>query len=296
MPELPEVETVMRGLALHMEGRRIVSARISGRRLRHPWPEDFAIRLEGVRLERLHRRAKYMLWDLDSGETVLCHLGMSGRFTVWPGAGDAAPQALGEFYFHGPSEREPGPHDHLILTLEDQTRIVYTDPRRFGFFDLMAREDVGNHPALARLGPEPLGPDFTPAYLARALRGRRGPVKTALLDQAVVAGLGNIYVCEALFRAGISPRRQAGGLAPSGRPGRRLERLVAAIREVLQEAIAAGGSTLRDHARVNGEAGGFQQHFAVYGREGEPCEGCGRPVRRFVQAGRSTFYCPHCQK
>ncbi len=295
MPELPEVETVMRGLEPHMTGRRIISARISGKRLRHSWPEGFAARLEGGRVERLRRRAKYMLWDLDTGETVLCHLGMSGRFTVWPGTQDV-PEALGAFYFHGPSEREPGPHDHLILTLEDQTRIAYTDPRRFGFFDLMAREDVGNHPALARLGPEPLGPGFTPAYMARALRGRRGAVKTALLDQAVVAGLGNIYVCEALFRAGISPRRQAGGIAPSGRPTARLERLVTAVREVLLEAIAAGGSTLRDHARVNGEAGGFQQHFAVYGREGEPCEGCGRPVQRIVQGGRSTFFCSHCQK
>ncbi len=295
MPELPEVETVMRGLQPHMRGHRIVSACISGRRLRHPWPEGFAARLEGARVERLRRRAKYMLWDLDTGETVLCHLGMSGRFTVWPGTRDA-PEALGAFYFHGAAEREPGPHDHLVLTLENQTRVIYTDPRRFGFFDLMATEEAGVHPALARLGPEPLGADFTPEHLACALRHRRGPVKTALLDQTVVAGLGNIYVCEALFRAGISPRRQAGGLAPSGRPGQRLERLVAAVREVLLEAIAAGGSTLRDHARVDGEAGGFQQHFAVYGREGEPCERCGRPVRRIVQGGRSTFFCPHCQR
>ena len=296
MPELPEVETVMRGLEPHMTGCRIVSAHISGMRLRHPWPERFAARLEGARVECLRRRAKYLLWDLDTGETVLCHLGMSGRFTVWPGAGGAAPRALGEFYFHGPSEREPGPHDHLILTLEDQTRIVYTDPRRFGFFDMMAWKEVDHHPALARLGPEPLGPDFTPARLARALRGRRGPVKTALLDQTVVAGLGNIYVCEALFRAGISPRRQAGALAPSGRPGPQLERLVSAVREVLLEAIAAGGSTLRDHARVDGKAGGFQQHFSVYGREGEPCKVCGQPVRRIMQSGRSTFFCPSCQR
>ncbi len=295
MPELPEVETVMRGLQPHMTGRRIVSVHISGKRLRHPWPERFAARLESVRVERLRRRAKYMLWDLDTGETVLCHLGMSGRFTVWPGTRDA-PEALGPFYFHGAAKREPGPHDHLVLVLEDQTRVIYTDPRRFGFFEMMAWEEVDHHPALARLGPEPLGPDFTPACLARALRGRRGPVKTALLDQTVVAGLGNIYVCEALFRAGISPRRQAGSLARSGRPGMRLEKLVAAVREVLLEAIAAGGSTLRDHARVDGKAGGFQQHFSVYGREGEPCEVCGRPVRRIMQGGRSTFFCPSCQR
>ena len=295
MPELPEVETVLRGLKPHMEGRRIVSARTSGRRLRLPWPEGFAARLEGSRIERLRRRAKYMLWDLDTGETVLCHLGMSGRFTVWPGDG-AQPRALGEFYFHGPAEREPGPHDHLVLVLEDRSRVIHTDPRRFGFFDIVATEDAGRHPALARLGPEPLGPEFTPEHLAEALRGRRGGIKTALLDQTVVAGLGNIYVCEALFRAGISPRRRADTLAPSGGPTPRLERLVAAVRDVLLEAIAAGGSTLRDHARVNGEAGGFQQHFAVYGREGDPCTGCGRPVRRIVQSGRGTFFCPHCQR
>ncbi len=295
MPELPEVETVMRGLIPHMTGRRIVSARISGKRLRHPWPEGFAARLEGARVERLQRRAKYMLWDLDTGETVLCHLGMSGRFTVWSGARDEA-EALGAFYFHGAAEREPGPHDHLVLVLEDQTRVMYTDPRRFGFLDIMATQDAGIHPALVRLGPEPLGTEFTPVHLARALHARRGPVKTVLLDQSVVAGLGNIYVCEALFRARISPRRQAAGLAPSGRPTARVERLVCAVREVLLEAIAAGGSTLRDHARVNGEAGGFQQKFAVYGREGQPCEVCGESIRRIAQGGRSTFFCPRCQR
>ena len=293
MPELPEVETVMRGLAPHMEGRRIISVRLSGKRLRHPWPQAFAARIEGARVEGLSRRAKYMLWRLDTGETLICHLGMSGRFTVFPGGGEGA-RALGEFYFHGAADAEPGPHDHLVLALDDGARVIYTDPRRFGFFGLT--EDPARHPALASLGPEPLGNAFHAAHLARAFHGRRAPVKAALLDQKVVAGLGNIYVCEALFRARVSPRRAAASLAPSGAATPRLERLVAAIRAVLEEAIAAGGSTISDHARVDGEAGSFQQHFSVYGREGAPCEACGRPLRRIAQAGRSTFFCPHCQR
>ncbi len=295
MPELPEVETVVRGLRPHVEGRRIIAARISGKRLRLPWPEGFAARLEGARVLELARRAKYLLWRLEGGETLLGHLGMSGRFTVLPGGG-GRPRGLGEFYFHDAAGPEPGPHDHLILTLEDQTRVIYTDPRRFGFFDLLETGREQAHPMLARLGPEPLGERFGAAHLASAFHGRRAPVKTALLDQRVVAGLGNIYVCEALFRARISPRRAAASLAPSGRATPRLERLAAAIAAVLEEAIMAGGSTLRDHARVDGEAGSFQQHFAVYGREGAPCEACGRPVRRIAQAGRSTFFCPSCQR
>ena len=295
MPELPEVETVLRGLAPHMEGRRIVSARISAKRLRFPWPENFAARLEGARITALTRRAKYMLWRLDNGFSVLSHLGMSGRFTVFPGAGGKA-RALGEFYFHDAAGREAGPHDHLILSLDDQTRVIYTDPRRFGFFDLLDTRELSAHPMLRNLGPEPLGPRFDAAHLAGAFHGRRAPVKTALLDQKTAAGLGNIYVCEALFRARISPRRRAASLAPSGGVTKRIERLAEAIREVLREAIAAGGSTLRDHARVNGESGGFQQHFSVYGREGEACDVCARPIRRIVQSGRSTFFCPHCQR
>ena len=295
MPELPEVETVMRGLAPHLRGRRVIAARLSGKRLRLPWPRDFAARLEGARVEALSRRAKFMLWRLDSGETVISHLGMSGRFTVLPGPGGAqGARALGEFYFHGPAGDQPGPHDHLVLTLDDQTRVIYTDPRRFGFFDLAA--DAAAHPMLAGLGPEPLGDEFTAAHLARAFHGRRAPVKTVLLDQKVVAGLGNIYVCEALFRARVSPRRAAAALAPTGRPTPRLARLVTAIREILREAIRAGGSTISDHARVDGSSGGFQQHFSVYGREGEPCGGCGRPIRRITQSGRGTFYCPRCQR
>lgn len=287
MPELPEVETVRCGLAPHVVGQRIVALRTSGKRLRFPWPEGFGQALTGARIERLERRAKYLLWRLDSGRCMISHLGMSGRFTVCPPTGAA--QGLGEFYFQGAAGREPGPHDHLILDLDDGTRLVYTDPRRFGFFDLC--DDPAAHPMLAKLGPEPDA--VTTTQLAARLMGRRGPVKTALLDQTVIAGLGNIYVCEALFRARISPKRRAGALGP-----RRLARLVAAIHEVIAEAIAAGGSTLRDHARVDGEAGAFQQQFAVYDREGQPCarDDCDGVVRRFTQAGRGTFHCPRCQR
>ncbi|HHN67357.1 MAG TPA: bifunctional DNA-formamidopyrimidine glycosylase/DNA-(apurinic or apyrimidinic site) lyase [Thermopetrobacter sp.] len=287
MPELPEVETVRRGLAPHVTGRRIVAVRTSGQRLRLPWPEGFGQALSGARIERLERRAKYLLWRLDGGRCMISHLGMSGRFTVLPPTGAA--HGLGEFYFHGAAGRQAGPHDHLRLDLDDGTRLVYTDPRRFGFFDLCA--DPAAHPMLAKLGPEPAA--VTAAQLAARLMGRRGPVKTALLDQAVIAGLGNIYVCEALFRARISPKRRAGALGL-----KRTARLVAAIHEVIAEAIAAGGSTLRDHARVDGEAGAFQQRFAVYDRAGRPCvrAACDGVVRRFTQAGRGTFHCPRCQR
>jgi len=295
MPELPEVETVARGLAPHVRGRRIISVTRSDKALRLPWPDDFAARLEGARIKAIARRAKFLLWRLEGGMSLLSHLGMSGRFTVLPGGGGKT-RGLGEFYFHPAAAPEPGPHDHLTLVLDDQTRVIYTDPRRFGFFDLLATEAEGRHPMLARLGPEPLGPQFTAAHLAAACQGRRAPIKSVLLDQKTVAGLGNIYVCEALFRARISPKRTAASLSPSGRAAGRIGRLVAQIRAVLREAIAAGGSTLRDHARVSGEAGGFQQHFSVYGRAGEPCEACGRPVRRITQSGRSSFYCSACQR
>ncbi len=295
MPELPEVETVLRGLAPYLKGRRIISVAHSDKALRLPWPDDFAARLEGARIEGLARRAKFLLWRLEGGVSVLSHLGMSGRFTVFPGGGRQA-RGLGEFYFHPAAAPEAGPHDHLTLVLDDQTRVIYTDPRRFGFFDLLATEDETRHPMLARLGPEPLGAQFTPAHLAAACHGRRAPIKTVLLDQKTVAGLGNIYVCEALFRARISPKRTAASLSPSGRAAGRTRALVAQIRAVLREAMAAGGSTLRDHAQVSGEAGSFQQHFAVYGRAGEPCEACGGPIRRITQSGRSSFYCPACQR
>ena len=301
MPELPEVETVRRGLEPAMEGR--VIARATARRpdLRFPLPPRFAERLTGRHISHLTRRAKYILVHLDPrksdpAEVLLMHLGMSGRFTILPPGSDAA--SPGAFHHPAPTEGAEdagsGPHDHVIFDMEDGTRIVYTDHRRFGFMDLIPADALGESPHLAALGPEPLGNEFSAAYLAQKLKGRRTSIKAALLDQSVVAGLGNIYVCEALFRAGISPKRLAMNVAGPERS----ERLVRAIRDVLTEAIAAGGSTLRDYAHTDGELGYFQHSFAVYGREGEPCSnpGCGATVRRIVQSGRSTFFCPRCQR
>ena len=292
MPELPEVETVRAGLAPHVRGRRITNARVSGKRLRLPWPDDFIRRIEGRRVLALRRRAKFLLWELSGGLWLISHLGMSGRYSVLPPRGKG--RALGEFYFHDTVENGAGAHDHLLLVLDDGTRVIYTDPRRFGFFDLT--HDPGAHPMLRHLGPEPLSDDFSAAHLAQAFHGRSVPVKNLLLDQRIVAGLGNIYVCEALFHAGISPRRGGASLSPAGRPTARLERLVTAVRDVLAQAIAAGGSTLRDHQQVNGAQGGFQQEFAVYGRAGAPCRICGAPIRRITQSGRGTFYCGNCQR
>ena len=294
MPELPEVETVRRGLAPVAEGRRFERVEISEKHLRFPWPEGFVQQITGRRVEALERRAKFLLWHLSGGLWIVSHLGMSGRYTVFPHAGGA--RGLGEFYFQPASAPERGPHDHLTLWLDDGTRVVYTDPRRFGFFDLV--EEPASHPMLCHLGPEPLSAAFGAEQLAAELARRAAPVKNVLLDQRVVAGLGNIYACEALFVARISPRRKAHTLSPSGRPTLRVERLVAAVKEVLQDAIRAGGSTLRDHQRVNGDAGGYQQQFHVYGREGESCRrpGCSGIIHRITQSGRSTFYCPRCQR
>jgi formamidopyrimidine-DNA glycosylase len=278
MPELPEVETVCRGLAAAMQGHRIAAAEARRPDLRFPLPADFAARLAGRRVDRIARRAKYIRVFLDDGWVLVVHLGMSGRMTIdAPGAGPA----------------EPTRHEHVVMTLDSGVRIGFVDPRRFGFMDLIAADALDAHPWFAQLGPEPLGNGFDPVGLSAALRGRRTPIKAALLDQRVVAGLGNIYVCEALFRSGISPRRLAATVA-----GRRAERLVPAVRAVLEEAIAAGGSTLRDHAQPSGELGYFQHDFRVYGREGTPCPGCdcGGAVRRIVQGGRSTFYCPARQR
>ena len=307
MPELPEVETVRRGLLPAVQERRITQVHLSGQRLRFAWPDGFVQQITGRRVEDVGRRGKYLLWRLSGGLWMLSHLGMSGRFSVLPakagggeagmagdGAGKASGQALGAFYFHDTVEDGAGPHDHLLLMLDDGTRLVYTDPRRFGFFDLT--ENPATHPMLRAMGPEPLSEAFNAAHLARALHGRAAPVKNLLLDQKVVAGLGNIYVCEALFRARVSPRRKGASLAPSGQPTARVERLVAAVKQVLKEAIAAGGSTLRDHQRVDGASGGFQQRFDVYDREGQPCPTCGQPVRRIVQSGRSSFFCGRCQR
>ncbi len=291
MPELPEVETVRRGLAPHLEGARLT--RVIARRpdLRIPLPQDFGQRLTGRTVTALTRRSKYLLATLDDGTVLIAHLGMSGRFTV-TGEGIAARPGA---FFHASvaaGTGEPGPHDHVIFETEAGARIVYTDPRRFGLMTLTTAAALDGHPLIQALGIEPLDPLLTPAYLAAAFAGRRSPLKAGLLDQGVIAGLGNIYVCEALYRAGLSPRRMCHTVGPG-----RATRLVAAIRAVIEEAIEAGGSSLRDYAQADGALGYFQHRFRVYDREGAVCpdHGCG-PVRRIVQSNRSTFFCPGCQR
>ena len=294
MPELPEVETVMRGLKPVLEGRRIDSVSLRRDGLRFPFPPGFAERLLGRKVTGLWRRAKYILAGLDSGDILLIHLGMTGRFTVFSPSGACN---LGEFYFEtGSGEGGDGPHDHVALSLDDGTRVIYTDPRRFGIMDLFAETDAAGHKLLSGIGVEPLGNGFNEAYLAERFRGKTAPLKSALLDQHIIAGLGNIYVCEALFRAGLSPRRKARTLIRKKGHDPRLAELVRHIREVLGEAIAAGGSTLQDFAHTDGGRGGFQQRFLVYDREGEPCTTCGSPIERLVQSGRSSFYCRKCQR
>lgn len=283
MPELPEVETICRGLAPHLEGRRIRTATARRGGLRFPFPPRFAARLTGCRIETPWRRAKYLLVPLAPPNAPrlvwLTHLGMTGRFFVQRNA--AAPPP--------PFVR----HTHLRLDLTGGITLLFADPRRFGFMDLLAEDALASAPYLAKLGPEPLGNAFDVEALARACAGRRTPIKSLLLDQQVVAGLGNIYVCEALFAARISPRRQAGKLGHT-----RLARLVPAIRKVLTAAIAAGGSTLRDFADGDGASGLFQHRFKVYGRADAPCRraGCDASITRIVQAGRASFYCPSCQR
>lgn len=283
MPELPEVETVRRGLAPVMEGTVIARAEVNRPDLRRPFPPAMAERLTGRRVLALRRRSKYILVALDKGESLLIHLGMSGRMTV---SGDP----LGRFVHDHPPRQK---HDHVVLHMANGARITFNDPRRFGAMDLLATAAAETHPLLAGLGPEPLGNAFNETHLQAALAGRKTAIKAALLDQRIVAGLGNIYVCEALYRAGIDPRRQAGRIAAS-----RVARLVPVIREVLQAAIAAGGSSLRDFRQADGELGYFQHSFDVYGRAGQPCRspGCDRTIARIVQAGRSSFYCPACQR
>lgn len=287
MPELPEVETVRRGLAPVMEGARIARTQVNRPDLRWPFPARMAERLSGARVDRLRRRSKYILADLDTGETLIIHLGMSGRMLVSGATGGAMP---GQFHrAHPAAER----HDHVVIEMESGARVTFNDARRFGAMDLVDTDRAEGHRLLAGLGPEPLGNAFDEEYLIGCLRGRRTPIKAALLDQRTVAGLGNIYVCEALHRAAISPVRQAGRVA-SGRIGR----LVPVIRDVLREAIAAGGASLRDHRQTDGTLGYFQHGFRVYGREGGACPtpGCGGTVHRIVQSGRSTFYCRSCQR
>jgi formamidopyrimidine-DNA glycosylase len=283
MPELPEVETVRRGLQPVLEGAVIARAEVNRPDLRWPFPDGMANRLTGKRVVALRRRSKYILADLDSGETLLVHLGMSGRMLV-SGA------QLATFYHDHPA---PQKHDHVVLHMADGARITFNDARRFGAMDLMPTDRAAEHMLLAGLGPEPFGNDFNEPYLAGRLKGRKTPIKSALLDQRIVAGLGNIYVAETLYRAGISPHRLAGELSEPQVHG-----LVPIIREVLSEAIEAGGSSLRDFRQANGELGYFSKHFQVYDREGDPCEtpGCIGTVTRTVQSGRSSFWCPSCQR
>ncbi len=289
MPELPEVETVRRGLAPVMEGRRILAAHVRRPDLRFPFPDRFAERLTGTRIERLDRRAKYLLARLGSGETLLMHLGMSGRFSIEAAPG--APAARLADFVYAPAA-DPA-HEHVVFEMEGGGRVGYSDPRRFGFMTLFPTDREPQAAFLKDLGPEPLSNAFSGAYLDEALAHRRTPAKAALLDQTIVAGLGNIYVCEALWRARISPRRLARTI-----PGARADRLAQAVRAVIAEAIEAGGSTLRDFAAADGALGYFQHRFDVYGREGEPCRrpGCGGVVSRLVQSGRSTFFCGSCQR
>ncbi|RKQ89555.1 bifunctional DNA-formamidopyrimidine glycosylase/DNA-(apurinic or apyrimidinic site) lyase [Maricaulis maris] len=288
MPELPEVETVRKGLIPALEGRRIDAVTLNRPNLRFPFPERFAERLTGSRVERIDRRAKYLLLRLDSGETLIGHLGMSGRFSI-EAAGDGAAQP-GGFVHAAPADPR---HDHVVIEAEGGVTVRYNDPRRFGYMDLFATEAEATHKVLGALGPEPHGNQFSGPYLAAALAGRRTPIKTALLDQSIVAGLGNIYVCEALHRSGISPRRQAASIA-----GIRAERLAVAVRAVIVEAIDAGGSSLKDFAATDGALGYFQHRFRVYDRLDAPCPttGCAGAVQRIVQAGRSTWFCSTCQR
>ena len=296
MPELPEVETVLRGLAPHLQGRRLQKLEARRLDLRFPLPPQFAKRLEGKKVIGLSRRAKYILVAFEADMTLLIHLGMTGRFTIL-GAKNA--KNLGEFYYATASQHSAdGPHDHIVFHFEGGLRLVYNDPRRFGFMDLIEGPET-NHKSLKSLGPEPLGNEFSEPVLAKALRGRKTSIKSALLDQRHVAGLGNIYVCEALFRAGLSPKRTSGSLVTAkGMPKPAMARLILAIREVLKEAILAGGSTISDYQGADGQKGSFQQTFAVYDREGEACQrpSCGGKIARITQAGRSSFYCPQCQR
>jgi formamidopyrimidine-DNA glycosylase len=297
MPELPEVETVRRGLQPVMEGAKILQAEARRKDLRFPFQKDFVARLTGQTVTGLGRRAKYLLADLSSGDVLLMHLGMSGSFRVQK-LGEAHVQGEVQGEFHHPRGKN-GAHDHVVFHMSSGADIVFNDPRRFGYMKIIARGALGAEPLLRGLGPEPLGNAFDARMLAKSVVGKKTALKAALLDQRVVAGLGNIYVCEALYRAHLSPRRQASTLATrKGEPTDHARHLVDAIHAVLNEAIKAGGSSLRDHRQANGELGYFQHSFRVYDREGEPCgtPGCGGVVRRFTQNGRSTFWCPKCQK
>lgn len=298
MPELPEVETIRRGLAPVLEGASFAKVELRRRDLRFPFPRGFAKRLEGARVTALSRRAKYLVGELDSGEALIMHLGMTGRFAVEEGADGRSKERFEPGRFYDDSERLAA-HDHVVFHLSTGRRLVYNDVRRFGFMTLAKLGELDAHPLFKGLGIEPIGNEFGAEALARLFAGKARPLKSALLDQRLIAGLGNIYVSEALFRAGLSPRRSATTLAGRGAVARaRREALVEAIRRVLAEAIEKGGSTLRDYAKADGERGAFQHEFRAYGREGEAClrPGCRGIVARLVQSGRSTFFCRVCQK
>jgi formamidopyrimidine-DNA glycosylase len=293
MPELPEVETVRRGLQPVMEGSKIIKAETRRKDLRFPFQKDFVARLEGQTVTGLGRRAKYLMADLESGDVLLMHLGMSGSFRVVEGDNHSTPGQ-----FHHP-RHEDRAHDHVMFQMSSGAAVVFNDPRRFGYMKIIARKALDEEPLLKDLGPEPLGNEFDAKMLAHSCANKKTSLKAALLDQRVVAGLGNIYVCEALFRSHLSPRRLAATLATKkGEPTDHAKHLVSAIHTVLNRAIKAGGSSLRDHRQTSGELGYFQHSFQVYDREGEKCQsaGCGGIVRRFTQNGRSTFWCPKCQK
>ncbi len=281
MPELPEVETVRRGLSPAMQGKRIERLEVNRTDLRFPFPDRFRERVEGARIVHMGRRAKFLVTELSTEDALIMHLGMSGRFTV--NNRDTAD-------FHHDPGTNPA-HDHVVFHMEGGATVTYNDPRRFGFMELWPLAELDTYPRVEHLGPEPLSNGFSSAYLNEALGEKAAPIKAALLDQAIIAGLGNIYVCEALFRSGISPRRKARSVA-----GKRAERLAPAINDVIAEAIAAGGSSISDFASASGELGYFQKHFHVYDREGEPCDTCGSVVQRIVQSGRSTFFCGTCQR
>ena len=293
MPELPEVETVRRGLQPVMEGFRIVKMEVRRKDLRFPFQRDFVARLTGQTVTGLGRRAKYLMADLGSGDVLVMHLGMSGSFRVIKDDGTNTP---GQFHHPRAEDRT---HDHVVFQMSSGASVVFNDPRRFGYMKIIARMALDEEPLLRGLGPEPLGNEFDAAMLARACADKKTSLKAALLDQRVVAGLGNIYVCEALYRAHLSPRRLAATLATKkGETTDHAKRLVGAIHAVLNQAIKAGGSSLRDHRQTSGELGYFQHSFQVYDREGEKCQtaGCTGIVKRFTQNGRSTFWCPKCQK
>lgn len=290
MPELPEVETVRRGLEPVIANNTIARVELRRGDLRFPFPAHFADRLAGRRVRTLRRRAKYLIADLDAGEALVMHMGMSGSFRI------GEDEAEGAFRF---PRGKNGAHDHVVFHFANGARVTYNDPRRFGFMLLLRDDELETHPLFRGLGVEPLSDEMNAAFLAALLRGRRTPLKAALLDQRNIAGIGNIYACEALHRARLSPLRAAGGLAPkAGAAGEELARLARAIKEVLREAIEAGGASISDHRRADGSLGYFQHAFRVYGREGAPCPtpGCKGTIARVTQAGRSTFYCPACQK